>query len=251
MELALTAFLVGLFSGVHCVAMCGGVVSALSMPRVTSQVQLQPGGAAAMRGGISALAAGLPIQLAYSGGRISSYGLAGGMAGGLGGLALLTGSVLPVQTLLAVFANGLLLLLALHLAGIGRWVARLEALGGPVWRRLAPYGRRFIPADTPGRAFAVGAVWGWLPCGLVYSTLAMALMSGSAGRGAMVMLAFGLGTLPNLVAAGLAVQRLRPLLARLAVRRVAAGIVAALAVAGLLRVPAVHELIRTGLLCLS
>lgn len=251
MELVFTAFLVGLFSGVHCVAMCGGVVSALSMPRVTGEVRLQPGGAATMRGGISAFAAGLPVQLAYSGGRISSYGVAGGVAGGIGGMALLTGSVLPVQTILAVLANGLLLLLALHLAGIGRWVARLESLGGPVWRRLAPYGRRFIPADTPGRAFAVGAVWGWLPCGLVYSTLAMALMSGSAGRGAAVMLAFGLGTLPNLVAAGLAVQRMRPLLMRPAVRRAAAAVVAVLALAGLARVPAVHELIRTGLLCLS
>lgn len=250
MELVFTAFLVGLFSGVHCVAMCGGVVSALSMPRPAAQVQLQPGGAAAIRGGIS-FAAGLPIQLAYSGGRVSSYGVAGGFAGGLGGMALLTGSVLPVQTILAVLANGLLLLLALHLAGIGRWVARLEALGGPVWRRLAPYGKRFVPADTPARAFAVGAVWGWLPCGLVYSTLAMALMSGSAGRGAAVMLAFGLGTLPNLVAAGLAVQRLRPLLGRTAVRRVAAGIVAALAIWGLIRVPAVYEVIRSGLLCLS
>ncbi len=250
MELAVTAFLVGLFSGVHCVAMCGGIVGALSMPRA-SALQMQPGGAAALRGGVLAVAAGLPIQLAYSVGRISSYAVAGTIAGGIGGIALLTGTALPVQTVLAVLANVLLLLLAAHLAGVGRWVARLEALGGPVWRRLAPYGRRFVPADTPGRAFAVGAVWGWLPCGLVYSTLAMALMSGEAARGALVMLAFGLGTLPNLVAAGLAVQRLRPLLGRRTVRLGAAALVAGLAIAGLARVPAVNELIRAGLLCLS
>ena len=206
MTLALTAFLTGLFSGVHCVAMCGGVVSALSMSRGREVIRIEPDGAATLGAG-AGIAARVPMQLAYSGGRIVSYGIAGAIAGGIGGTVLLTQSVLPAQTVLAAIANGLLMLLGLHLAGVGSWVARLERLGAPVWRRLAPLGRRFMPVDTPPRAFAIGLLWGWLPCGLVYSTLALAMMSGNTAEGALVMLAFGLGTLPNLVAAGLFIGR--------------------------------------------
>lgn len=249
MSLALTAFLTGLFSGVHCMAMCGGVVSALSMSRGRETIRIQPNGTAALRGG-SALSARVPVQIAYSGGRILSYGAAGAIAGGIGGTVLLTQSVLPAQMVLAVLANLMLMLLGLHLAGIGNWVARLEVIGAPVWRRLAPLGRRFMPADTPPRAFAVGMLWGWLPCGLVYSTLALAMMSGSVSNGAVVMLAFGLGTLPNLVAAGLAIERLQPLLRRTGVRRAAAALVFSLGVWGLMRTPGLYEAVREGILCL-
>lgn len=249
MTLALTAFLTGLFSGVHCMAMCGGVVSALSMSRGRESVRIQADGTASLRGGMS-LSARVPVQLAYSGGRILSYGAAGAVAGGIGGTVLLTQSVLPAQVVLAIFANTLLMLLGLHLAGIGNWVARMERVGAPVWRRLAPLGRRFMPADTPPRAFAVGMLWGWLPCGLVYSTLALALMSGGPADGAIVMLAFGLGTLPNLVAAGLAIERLQPLLGRQGVRRAAAALVFSLGVWGLVRTPGLYETVREGILCL-
>ncbi|MBX6391985.1 MAG: sulfite exporter TauE/SafE family protein [Burkholderiales bacterium] len=250
MTLALTAFLTGLLSGVHCIAMCGGVVSALSMSaRGRAAVRVQGGGAAAL-GGAASWSARVPVQIAYSGGRILSYAVAGAVAGGIGGTVLLTQSVLPAQMVLAVLANSLLMLLGLHLAGIGGWVAQLERLGAPVWRRLAPLGRRFMPADTAPKAFAVGTLWGWLPCGLVYSTLALALMSGGAGEGAMVMLAFGLGTLPNLVMAGLAIERLQPLLRRTGVRRGAAALVFALGVWGLVRTPGLYEAVREGILCL-
>ncbi|HLU77594.1 MAG TPA: sulfite exporter TauE/SafE family protein [Burkholderiales bacterium] len=248
MTLALTAFLTGLFSGVHCMAMCGGVVSALSMSRGRESIRIEPDGTASLRD--ESLAARVPVQLAYSGGRILSYGAAGAVAGGIGGTVLLTQSVLPAQVILAVLANTLLMLLGLHLAGIGNWVARMERIGAPVWRRLAPLGRRFMPADTPPRAFAVGMLWGWLPCGLVYSTLALALMSGGPADGAIVMLAFGLGTLPNLVAAGLAIERLQPLLRRQGVRRAAAALVFSLGVWGLVRTPGLYETVREGILCL-
>lgn len=250
MTLALTAFLTGLFSGVHCVAMCGGVVSALSMSRGREVIRIEPDGAATLGAG-TGIAARVPMQLAYSGGRIVSYGVAGAVAGGIGGTVLLTQSVLPAQTALAVVANGLLMLLGLHLAGVGSWVARLEHLGAPVWRKLAPLGRRFMPADTPPRAFAVGLLWGWLPCGLVYSTLALAMMSGSTAEGASVMLAFGLGTMPNLVAAGLFIGRLQPLLRRVGVRRAAGALVFALGVLGFARIPQVNALIRDAVLCLT
>lgn len=249
MTLALTAFLTGLLSGVHCMAMCGGVASALSMSRGRQAIRIQADGAATLSGG-AGIAARLPIQVAYSGGRILSYGMAGAVAGGIGGTVLLTQSVLPAQIVLAVIANGLLMLLGLHLAGIGSWVARLERVGAPVWRKIAPLARRFMPADTPARALATGLLWGWLPCGLVYSTLALALMSGSASHGALVMFAFGLGTLPNLVVAGLAIERLQPLLRRVGVRRAAAALVFSLGIFGLLRTPGLYDAVREGILCL-
>lgn len=246
-ELAASAFLIGLLGGVHCVTMCGGIVGALNLaPRRVIPLQVQ-GNAALTATSLSGGA--MPLHLAYSGGRIASYAVAGALVGGVGGVAALAESMLPVQMLLGVAANVLLVALGLYLAGFGALIARLERAGSSLWRRVAPFGRRFLPADTPGRAFAVGAVWGWLPCGLVYSVLATALMSGGAAQGGAVMLAFGLGTLPNLVAAGVAAQRMRALLARPLARRTAGALVAGLGVLGLARVPGLVEHVRAGLLC--
>ncbi len=249
-ELALSAFLVGLLSGVHCVAMCGGIIGALTLherppairaARIGDQITIAHA-AAAMQ---------LTIHAAYGAGRIGSYAVAGAIAGGLGGTALLLDSALPVQLVLAVLANALLVLLGLHLAGFGALVGRLETIGTPLWRRIAPFGRRFVPADTPARALGVGAVWGWLPCGLVYSVLAMALVSGNAERGAAVMLAFGLGTAPNVLAAGLAVGRLRTVLARPAARFAAGTAVVGLGILGALRTPGLVDQVKQGLACLT
>lgn len=246
-EIAASAFLVGLLGGVHCVAMCGGIVGALHLQRRDfAPVRLGPGGAA-----VAAVAAQAPLHLAYSAGRIASYAAAGAIAGGVGGTAALLDAVLPAQVALAVAANGLVVLLGLYLAGLGRAVSGLERLGTTLWRKISPLGRRWLPVDTIPRALGVGAVWGWLPCGLVYSILALALVSGSATRGALVMLAFGLGTLPNLLAAGLAVGTLRTALARPGVRLAAGLAVAALGVAGALRTPGLIEHVKQGIACVA
>jgi hypothetical protein len=246
-EIATSAFLVGLLGGVHCVAMCGGIVSALNLhPAQGAGLRVGPGGAA-----VAAAVAQAPLHLAYSAGRIASYGMAGAIAGGIGGTAAMLQAVLPAQVVLAVAANGLVILLGLYLAGLGRSVAGLERLGAALWRKVSPLGRRWLPADSAPKALAVGAVWGWLPCGLVYSILALALVSGSAARGALVMVAFGLGTLPNLLAAGLAVGTLRALLRRRGVRLAAGLAVAALGLFGVLRTPGLTEHVRQGLACLA
>lgn len=246
-EIAASAFLVGLLGGVHCVAMCGGIVSALNLhPARGGDLRVGPGGAA-----VAAAAAQAPLHLAYSTGRIASYGLAGAIAGGIGGTAALLQAVLPAQVVLAVMANGLVILLGLYLAGLGRSVAGLERLGAALWRKVSPLGRRWLPVETVPRALAVGALWGWLPCGLVYSVLALALVSGDATRGAFVMLAFGLGTLPNLLAAGLAVGTLQTLLRRREVRLAAGLSVAALGVWGVVRTPGLAEHVRQGIACLA
>ena len=244
--LAFSAFLVGLLGGVHCAAMCGGIVAALNLPARRAVLSTTGGGTIA--GGVVGQ---LPLHVAYSTGRIASYAAAGAIAGGVGGVAALADTVMPLQIALALVANALVVLLGVYLAGAGSGVARLEAIGRALWRRVAPFGQRFLPVDTPARALGAGAVWGWLPCGLVYSVLALALVSGDALRGATVMLAFGLGTAPNLLVAGLALERFRSRLARPRVRLAAGLAVVALGVWGAIRTPGLIERVREGIACLT
>ena len=225
------AFVIGLLGGVHCVGMCGGIVGALSAqaPRQRNAWDL---------------------HLSYNAGRIASYAAAGAFMGMIGGAGLMFDQVLPVQLLLYVLANLVLISLGLYLAGLGNQLTRLEALGARLWHQLQPYGARLLPADTAAKAFILGALWGWLPCGLVYSLLATALLSGGAGSGATVMLAFGLGTLPNLLLAGMLVKRLRDVTSDRRVRLAAGALVAGFGVAGLARAAGLGEHIRQGLLCI-
>lgn len=223
------AFLIGLMGGVHCVGMCGGIVGALTVqtPRRRRAWDL---------------------HLAYNAGRIASYAAAGAVMGMIGGAGLMFNQVLPVQMLLYVMANLVLIGLGLYLAGLGNQLARVEALGAGLWRRIQPYSARFLPADTVPKAFALGTLWGWLPCGLVYSLLATALLSGGAASGAAVMLAFGLGTLPNLLLAGMAFKRLRDITSNRRLRLAAGVLVAGFGVVGLAKTAHMGEHIRQGLL---
>jgi sulfite exporter TauE/SafE len=127
----------------------------------------------------------------------------------------------------------------------------LERAGGGLWRLLQRAGARLRPASGPGGAFATGLAWGCIPCGLVYSVLATALVSGSALRGAMIMAALGVGTLPNVLAAGLVAERLRGFVRRPRVRLMAGLLVAAIGIWGLARIPGLPEHVRQGLLCIS
>lgn len=235
--LVVTAFLVGLAGGAHCVGMCGGIVAALAL-RGRDRVRAPSG---------RATAGPIATQLAYSIGRIASYSCAGALAGGFGGLALLYRGVLPGQLVLLVTANGLIVLLGLYLAGVHRGVLVLERAGSMLWHLLGRLGVRLAPARTAPGALAVGLAWGWIPCGLVYSVLATALVSGSAARGAAVMAAFGAGTLPNLLAAGLAADRLALIVRRPRFRLAAGIIVVLIGVVGLARVPFIAEHVRQGL----
>ena len=180
----IAVFLVGLLGGVHCLGMCGSIVGVFTaqVPKDTAR---------------------WPFHLAYSGGRIASYALAGALVGAVGQAGLLMRDAVPVQHLLFTLSSLMLVVLGLYLAGVWGAVRQLERLGGGLWQRLQPYTTRLLPVNTVPRALGLGALWGWLPCGLVYSVLLTALASGSAARGALIMLAFGLGTLPNLLAIGL------------------------------------------------
>jgi sulfite exporter TauE/SafE len=240
MDALLPAMLVlGLASGLHCVGMCGGIVGAFAaadmIPIRPAEVPLRP----------QWLRVG-----AFNAGRVSSYAAGGALAGALGSAGAYAAGAVPVQSALYVFANVLLVVVGLYLAGLAGWLARLEALGAPLWRRLQPLAARLLPARSLPHAYAAGTVWGWLPCGLVYGALAAATLAGTPARGALAMAAFGLGTLPWLLGAGLAAARLRRLASRPAWRLAAGALVLGLGVAGLARSAEVSAAVRAGLLCL-
>jgi sulfite exporter TauE/SafE len=228
--LAAAALVAGFLGGVHCIGMCGGIAGALS---------------AAARG------PALRRQAAFNFGRIASYAAGGALAGGLGALVQALGPVNAAQTALFIVANVFMVLLGLYVAGWGRSLLRLESAGGAVWRRIEPLRRHFLPIDSDARALGAGAVWGWIPCGLVYSMLALALASGSALAGAGVLAAFGLGTLPAMIGAGVAAQRLFEVRRNPWVRRGAGMAIIALAIVGFMRVPMLQELAQAGWVCLQ
>ena len=216
----------GLVSGVHCVAMCGGIVTAFDARKT---IPIREQGVWARR-------------LAFNAGRISTYAAAGAIAGSLGAAAYAAG-VLPAQETLQVTVNVMLVFVGLYLAGAAGILSRLEALGVPLWRRLQPLAARLLPARTPLQGYAAGLVWGWLPCAMVYAALFAAAAAGGAARGALAMAAFGLGTLPFLLAAGWFAARLRTW------RRAAGALVIGFGVFGLAQAGALGDGIRRGLLC--
>ena len=229
------AFLAGLLGGVHCLAMCGGWVALAGRP--PGPVPLVPAGT--LRAGLAASHAG----------RLTTYVVLGALFGAAGGAAL-AASLAPLQRGLYVAANLLLLLLGASIALRGIEFAPLERAGLAAFRRLLPAVKRLAPERGIGGRYVLGIVWGFTPCALVYGVLPVALFAGSAGEGALVMLAFGVGTLPNLLAAGAMLGGARRLFAQAIYRYVAGGVVAAFALAGLYRAWFVPSALGQGPFCL-
>jgi sulfite exporter TauE/SafE len=149
------------------------------------------------------------LALFYNAGRIVSYSGAGALGGFFGQAVLAAGAAAFAHAVLPYVASAALLVIALYVAGVSRVKRVLESTGSVIWRRIRPWSRRFLPADTPARAFGLGAVWGWLPCGMVYAVLVTAMAAADAAQGAFIMLAFGLGTLPNVLALSVIASRVR------------------------------------------
>jgi sulfite exporter TauE/SafE len=225
----LAALAAGLLGGVHCVGMCGGIAGAL---------------AGAAKGPI-------PLRLAaFNAGRIASYGVAGALAGALGGLAAILVPLHDARVALFIVAQLMLILLGLYIAGWTAFFPRLEAAGGAVWAKTAPLRRRFVPIDTTPKALAAGALWGWVPCGMIYGMLPFALASGAPASGALILVAFGVGTLPSLLVAGTAGARFREWRRHAWVRRSAGALVILVALFGLSHLPAAADLLTYAWLCL-
>jgi len=210
------ALAVGFFGGVHCVGMCGGIVGALTfgLPAETRERPLRL----------------LPYLLAYNLARITSYTAAGAIAGTIGLLGLSLVPMQQAQLVLLGIAGLFMVLMGLYVGGWWFGLTRIERAGSRLWRFIEPVGRRLMPVRSPAQAFGLGLVWGWLPCGLVYSVLIWALSAGGPLAGALLMLGFGLGTLPNLLAMGAFAGQLSAFVRRQWVRRVAGGVVIAFGV---------------------
>ena len=183
----IAAFLAGLTGSVHCLVMCGGIAGALGMRARTM--------------GLTA-----PItflhSLTYQVGRLSSYALAGALVGSFGAILQAFLYWLPIALTLRLIAGLVLMLLGLQLMLKWRLLQPLERLGANFWRQLAP-----LAGHASGHGFRsallLGAVWGWLPCGLIYSMLLLGALQGTAMHGALIMLAFGAGTLPAMLSSSL------------------------------------------------
>ena len=212
------AFIVGLLGGVHCAGMCGGIVGALTLGLPQAKILDQ-----------------LPYHLGYNSGRIFSYAIAGGIMGGLGMLLTEFAAIDQAQRILLIVAGLFMILLGLYLAGWWKILVKLEHVGTIIWKRIEPLGRRFMPVTTIGQAFSLGLIWGWLPCGLVYSALIWSISSGGIVEGAILMLAFGLGTLPNLLLMGTAASKLQQFIRNPIVKSLAGLLVTAFGVQALWR----------------
>jgi len=183
----ITAFFAGLLGGVHCLGMCGGIVGAL-----TFGVKQE-----------SAAKSLLPYIFAYNGGRIFSYTIAGALVGGISSLATNLPLLHNFQYGLQIFAALFMIALGLYIGGWWFGLRKIEQAGSVIWKQIEPVSRRFIPVKTPFQALILGSLWGWLPCGLVYTILIWAISTGSAIEGALLMFSFALGTLPLLLAMGI------------------------------------------------
>jgi sulfite exporter TauE/SafE len=182
-----TAFLLGLMSSAHCIGMCGGIMGALSMAIPANRRSSR-----------------WWILLCYNLGRIASYALIGLLLGSLAQQLAESGG----YQVLRWIAGLLLIAMGLYLANWWRGLVHLEKLGGHLWAYIQPLGKRLMPVDSALKAFPLGFIWGWLPCGLVYSALAFAASSGNSIQSASLMLAFGLGTLPTVWLSGVLAQEL-------------------------------------------
>lgn len=226
----LSALLIGLWSTGHCLAMCGGLAVAAGQ---SNRRQLN---ASTRHRGV--------VLAGWQLGRVLSYSVMGLMVGAFGAFFLAQAPVVLIRQTAFVMANLMLIALGLHVAQVWSGITQLERFGQVVWRWIQPLAAATLVPQTPGhpqpvpetlRAMRAGAIWGWLPCGLVYSMLITASVSGSAVNGALWMLAFGLGTMPALWMTSMASNRFTDQFRRSSVRKAAGLLIIAFGLWGLLR----------------
>lgn len=190
-SVVVTAFLLGLFSSAHCIGMCGGIMGALSMAVPAREPRRR-----------------FIILCSYNIGRLLSYVLMGILVGLFAQQITESGGASVLRWL----AGLLLIAMGLYLANWWHGLTYLESAGRYLWAYVQPIGKQLMPVNSPAKGLLLGALWGWLPCGLVYSALAYSMAQGHWALGGLTMLAFGAGTLPSLLLAGIAAQQLTRLL---------------------------------------
>lgn len=193
----LVAFLMGIFSSLHCIGMCGSIIGSLTF-------SLSP----EIRQDRKRL---LPFILSYNAGRITSYAIAGAIFGLVEFLVTLPLGEAHGHRLLQVISALIMTGAGLYIGGWFPHFAYIEKLGVHFWRKIEPFGRKLIPVKNCKNAYLFGMVWGWLPCGLVYAALALTISSGSIIQSSLTMMAFGLGTLPAVMGVGIMISVLTQL----------------------------------------
>ncbi len=205
------ALAAGFFGSAHCLGMCGGIAGLYA-------VKLE----------VASISRRLTLGIFYNVGRVLGYAVLGFLVAGIsrtmaGVIPALTG---PVRLLSGV----LIILVGLQIAFHWRPLEWLERGGNRLWQRIAPTARGLLPVTNAPKALALGFIWGWLPCGLVYSALLIAATSGDALNGAGVMVAFGIGTLPAMVLTGLGAAELQAFMAKTWARRGAGLLIVAMGI---------------------
>jgi len=189
------AFGAGLLGSAHCLGMCAGISGLFAAGATVASIKTQ-----------------LPLAIAYNVGRVLSYAFLGVAVAALGGAAV---GAIPSLTGPVRLASGLLIvIIGLQVAFNWRLLTPLEKVGAVIWNRLAPHAKGLIPATSIASAAGLGLIWGWLPCGLVYGALLLAATTADPARGSLVMIAFGLGTMPAMIATGLSAAKLSAFMSR-------------------------------------
>jgi sulfite exporter TauE/SafE len=249
-------FVTGLFGGLHCAGMCGGIVGALAHRPLVAPVRRYKKLAVAgfdqpLTPPVCAHTAHQTLftQLLYNTGRLTTYATLGALAGSVGSLGWWMGVALPLQQVAFGVTNLVLVLMGLYLAGFKQIGQLPERFGNRFWRILYPHALAQLRAPGRGRTLAAGAMWGLVPCGMVYGVLVAALVSGGTLQGAALMLAFGLGTLPSLLLLGTASIWLKRKGQQASARRIAGTLITVFGLLGLARLDAARELPVIGALC--
>lgn len=215
----ITALTLGLLGSAHCIGMCGGITSALSLS-IQGKSRFQVFG----------------LMLLYHCGRLLSYALAGFLLAGIGWFL---GDLSPwAKMALRYFAGLMMIAMGLYLTGWWRGLTYFERAGQQLWRYIQPIASKLLPIKSPGNALILGILWGWLPCGLVYSNLVWTASQGSPITGALAMFCFGLGTLPAVFLMGAFSRQLSQLIQASFTRNIA-GIMVILF--GIWAIPGPHQ----------
>jgi sulfite exporter TauE/SafE len=245
--LVYAALITGFAGGVHCLGMCGGIVAVINAtPRPASPVPAQPISWSLVPNAAGCGQSAVARSAGYHLGRLGTYALLGAVAGTLGSTAMLARFALPVQEVMYLAAAFMLVMIGIQLAGLRvPLLGHIEALGGRAWARVRPSAHALLKGTGMRRGLLAGLAWGAVPCALVYSTLTLAVLAGSTQGGALVMLAFGAGTLPHLTLGALAARRASRLLSRPWLRRAAGALVVAMAVNGAWHGLHMHDVVES------
>ena len=207
--LLFSAFMAGLFGSIHCVGMCGGITSALGLTIKNDNKIL--------------------FSILFQFGRLMSYAIAGSLVGLLGASLVEQEQPGVIANTLRIAAALFMFLLGLYLAGWFPKFVVLERIGLPLWRKISPISQKLIPVTKFHQALLLGAIWGWIPCGLVYSVLIWSAASVNPASGAMTMVAFGLGTMPAMLAFTIGASQIVAVITQSFVRKIMGMLVMTLA----------------------